>query len=57
MNTAWLEGQKPALNGCKNKKEIEGGGQQYGEEGLSYPSVVINPSDMLRDNNKCVGLV
>ena len=41
MNTAWLEEQKPALNGCKNKKEIEGGGQQFGEEGQASSKIVV----------------
>ena len=41
MNTAWLEEQKPALNGCKNKKEIGGGVQQFGEEGQTNCKIVV----------------
>ena len=39
MNTAWFEEQKPALNGCKNKKELEGGGGQH-----NHPLSDSNPT-------------
>ena len=53
MNTAWLEEQKPALNGCKNKKEIEGGDQQFGEEGQASGKIFVSEWEPVEMNGHC----